>query len=858
MLTGLPFGALPDDTAEYMLGDVFVTVVLMESSTQTGPRNNNSETWTSAAITAVKQKVQEGLKWWEDTLAQRATKHELNFQIDFTYADTPVVTSYEPITRPSTDLQFWVYDFLNVVGYNNRGNFHNDIRAFNDAQRQAHDADWAYTVFVVNDENDPDHQFAAGGFPRAFAFAGGELLVSPASRPASTYAHESGHQFWALDEYQPDGNYDRFRGYYNTQNLNSWDNPTPGFQQQPSIMANGIKLDTAYMNHTSAVSTLDMIGWKDSDGDGIFDVLDVPLTLAGSGHYDATAGEYRFVGSSAVQTLPNHNSSGLGNDISINRVSRAQFRIDGGAWQTATVVGTAEANLDLRVRMPVGSNEIEIRTIDDGTGITSPIFRGSLSRPDRVLLPGINGIAWRDQDRDGAVDANEPGLPGVTMELLDQSGQPLSLRKTIEPDDHASTTRLNTISPHVTLSAFGSGVSDDTVAAWSANNASTGSNVFASFSSNCASAGGYCSDWTPESRQMRMDFTSLVSTLSLDAIGSSVAGYARLEVYGANNELLARYTTKQLTSGQVETMTLNRPSPDIKYAIAHGHINSAVRFDNLRFGPHVGALTDSNGTFALPYLQAGTYQVRVALRPGQTPTNPSAGSQLVSLAEGEFKGGVDFGIAVEVSPWQNPNNKFDVSGDGFVAPHDALVVINSLNRDGSRELTAADPTPPFLDVSGDFHVSPIDALQVINQLNRGNNGPEGESSFASAAGWSTPGSSGGEGEPLLDAPLSQRFSDLPLTGEFVPHTETVHASPVTHSVRAEQALRLFASTAAPAPLGQPLESGKESDSLAPVHDDEQYGDLVSLELDSVLDCIADDVTLGLDQRQAEPAHHPAS
>ncbi|MGE0758626.1 MAG: protein containing Planctomycete extracellular domain protein, partial [Pirellulaceae bacterium] len=187
LLAGLPYGATSKDTGEYMLGDVYVTVVFLESSTQTSPTNNNSETWTAAAISATKQKVQEGLQWWEDTLAGITTRHDLDFHLDFTYADNPVSTSFEPISRPSTDVQFWVYDFLNVVGFNRMGNFHDDIRAFNDAQRQSHDSDWAFTIFVVHDENDADHQFAPGGFSRAFAFAGGEFLVSPSSRPASTF-----------------------------------------------------------------------------------------------------------------------------------------------------------------------------------------------------------------------------------------------------------------------------------------------------------------------------------------------------------------------------------------------------------------------------------------------------------------------------------------------------------------------------------------------------------------------------------------------------------------------------------------------------------------------------------------------
>ena len=34
----------------------------------------------------------------------------------------------------------------------------------------------------------------------------------------------------------------------------------------------------------AVASTLAMLGWQDSDGDGIFDVLDVPHRLTGSGY----------------------------------------------------------------------------------------------------------------------------------------------------------------------------------------------------------------------------------------------------------------------------------------------------------------------------------------------------------------------------------------------------------------------------------------------------------------------------------------------------------------------------------------------------------------------------------------------
>ncbi len=124
------------------------------------------------------------------------------------------------------------------------------------------------------------------------------------------------------------------RGYYNTQNLNAVDNPAQGFVQQPSIMAAGSLLDTAYSNRVSPASTLAMVGWQDSDGDGIFDVLDVPLELLGTGYYDTATSSYKFRGSAKVGTLPNQNTEGLKNDITLNKISQIQYRVNSGTWTT--------------------------------------------------------------------------------------------------------------------------------------------------------------------------------------------------------------------------------------------------------------------------------------------------------------------------------------------------------------------------------------------------------------------------------------------------------------------------------------------------------------------------------------------
>ncbi|MFV1969261.1 MAG: Ig-like domain-containing protein, partial [Pirellulaceae bacterium] len=106
------------------------------------------------------------------------------------------------------------------------------------------------------------------------------------------------------------------------------------------------------------------------------------------------------------------------------------------------------------------------------------------------------------------------------------------------------------------------------------------------------------------------------------------------------------------------------------------------------------------------------------------------------------------------SAWQNLQNPLDVNADGFISPIDALLIINSLNRGGARELPVPvvppNAPPPFYDVNGDGFISPADALQVINYVND-QGSPEGEFGGGGSQALLTLG----EGEGSIPAGASQ-------------------------------------------------------------------------------------------------------
>ena len=714
VLSGVPLGAMQQDTGEFLLGDVTTTVVLLES---TGAAS--SEDWTADSIAAVKANVEEALTWWQDTLTAQSSVHSLQFQTDYQYTDSPVATSLEPIAERSNLYTTWVNDFLDEAGGNTFDGISADMRKFNDAQRIEHGTNWGFTIFVVNDENDADGMFADGGsFRRGFAFSGGRYLVVPAGRPASSIAHEMGHIFWARDEYSGAGSYLQKRGYYDAQNSNAADNPAVGFSQQDSIMASGTLLANAYANHTSSDSSLKMMGWQDSDGDGVFDVLDVPHAFTGTGYIDQVDGEFHFSGTAEVGVLLNRNSSGFQSDMTINKIDRIEYRIDQGAWVTGLTPGGVTADVQFSFVVPVGAQQVEIRSssFDAGTGLlVTESNRILFDIGDRNVVAdtGLAGFVWVDVDSDGVWDNDEAGLSDVAVRLVDGIGEQLQLGTEADPDGFVDSVVLNSRFAGITLSAVGTQVVNADVYSRVRIDTSTGDRVFANFSSATSSV---MTTWGTSTRTLKVTFDTPVSSFSIDAVADTNGDVGRLEAYSVTGLLLDRVTTSLLADGDVETMLLQRGAADIAYVIARAHYDTELHLDNIIVGPATTVVTDALGVFRLQSLPAGDYTIQMQGRSGWEPTTPMQVGR--TLSAGVAVSDMRYGLAPPA--WHYLDVPEDVDASGNVVPLDALLIINDLNNRGARQLSApteGDSPPPYYDVSGDGWLTSLDALRVVNWLN---------------------------------------------------------------------------------------------------------------------------------------------
>jgi hypothetical protein len=630
------------------------------------------------------------------------------------------------------------------------------MRAFNHSQRLKHQSNWAFTVFVVNSQNDVDGTFAPGGsFSRAFAFAGGLFFVTPSTRPASTFAHETGHMFWARDEYAGGGNYLQKRGYYDTQNLNASDlNPNPNFQQATSIMTAGGNLDDAYNQVVSPPSTLAMLGWQDSDGDGVFDVLDVPLTLEGYGRWSSFNDTYRFQGSAQVNTLPNLNSSGLQNDITLNRVSRIEYRLDSGTWQTAAQPNSYRATIDLSIPMTPLVQQVEIRAIDALTGVTSNVFVGRRSeRPDAVTKPNVNGFVWNDVDADGLWDAHETGAAGWRIQLLGPQGQEVSTQRVLDADDRSVGVVPSNAFPGFTLTATGNDT-DGRVNVANDSNASTGSRVFQPFSNG---AQAFAAHWRGGQQALRVDISNAARTVSVDVIGAEVGSRAKLEAYTSAGVLLGRATTDPMNPGEVRRLEWSSRQADIAYLSITGHGSSAIKIDQVRVGAANAVLTDVNGRYNLGPFASGSYQVQAS-----PPSGITGPIQSIALVDQQDLSHVDIASSsFNASPWFNLLQAEDVDGSATVTALDALLVINVINERGSIELDGSGiGFPPWIDVNNDRRVTALDALIVINYINEHSDfGSSGEGEYSAGpddSSWDDSSWDDSSRDDSSDAPWSSR------------------------------------------------------------------------------------------------------
>ncbi len=374
---GIASAPLSTQTSDFMDGSVQVDVFLLESN---GTLDANQENWSSARRDSVVSEITAGLNWWATTATQGGrpgANLSFNISVHDPFSEpTVVATKYEPISRSSSDDDLWMAEIMNRLGYS--GDAYTATRAYANVRRTSFNRNWGSVIFVVDSLNDSDGLFTNGLF--AYASLYGPYSVQTydndgwgISRMDMVTAHETAHTFGALDEYASSGCTTSQRsGYLYIANTNC-ENGSP---TENSIMRSASSQTIAFASHLASTPVRGMLGWRDSDSDGLYDVVDttpsVSLTAYTPDPTSATTLTYQGSAQDVAYDSPSRF------DATLNTITSAQYRVDGGDWQSCSAADGSFNSWSESLRcypgpLTNGVHSVQIRAVNtvSNTGVST-------------------------------------------------------------------------------------------------------------------------------------------------------------------------------------------------------------------------------------------------------------------------------------------------------------------------------------------------------------------------------------------------------------------------------------------------------------------------------------------------------
>ena len=254
-------------TSGYMVGDVFVSVILPESD---GTIDPNLENWNATEETIVDQQVTNALNWWVARSTERGVSYPLTF---WTFpAHTKVNTGYEPTQRVLSEHGLWVNDVFDKMGVPAAADHIIRARNYDNSLRNNQLTDWAFTLFI------PDAS-SGTNVEGSYAWLGGPYNVNNYGKSVNdinqnylgeTITHETGHIFWALDQYLGSGESCTNKG--GILQIENQNYEGGCLSNVPSIMRSTL---SEYLSGALDPYGAGQIGWRDADSDSVTDSIDI-------------------------------------------------------------------------------------------------------------------------------------------------------------------------------------------------------------------------------------------------------------------------------------------------------------------------------------------------------------------------------------------------------------------------------------------------------------------------------------------------------------------------------------------------------------------------------------------------------
>ena len=250
LLTFKENGELLTGNSDKMVGTISVALFFVQSN---GAIDQNLYTWSSKDENSMYQQTLNDLSWWS-SMAMKYGK-SVSFNIIPHYHTDPVCQQpYEPVLHSTNEDNLWIGSIMSNLGFQ-VGSHLSRAEAYNTWLRSTYYTDWAYSIFFAYNPSPAPSSFTNnyGGY----AYLGGplvQLLYSWYLYDNMTVAHETGHIFWAPDEYSQPGYGGCFDGSMDTKS--GFPNGNCEYSNQNSVDCMMKTMDNILCAYTPA-----HIGW---------------------------------------------------------------------------------------------------------------------------------------------------------------------------------------------------------------------------------------------------------------------------------------------------------------------------------------------------------------------------------------------------------------------------------------------------------------------------------------------------------------------------------------------------------------------------------------------------------------------
>ena len=192
------------DNSNVMDGTVAVAVFLLESNGVTDPNLYN---WSQNDENFAIAQVIDGLNWWVDQSRAFNLSRPLQFTVIPHYANNPACQiPFEPTLRDARSTNFWIEAVMNNLGVT-AGDVFVRVASYDRLIRDQNRANWAFTIFIAY--NPPPTNTSLLDGRASWAYLGGPhvnlLFRSYGWTLSQVVSHETGHIFYACDEYNQPG-----------------------------------------------------------------------------------------------------------------------------------------------------------------------------------------------------------------------------------------------------------------------------------------------------------------------------------------------------------------------------------------------------------------------------------------------------------------------------------------------------------------------------------------------------------------------------------------------------------------------------------------------------------------------------